>query len=376
MMRSKLRVLGFVLRKEFLQIFRDKLMFRQMLAIPIVQLVILSSAATFEVKTAQMYVVDLDNTEVSRGLVNKLRGSGRFVLAGSSPSMERAGEAMLARDAGMILAIPRDFEQDVVRGRHGEVQIVMNAEDGAAAGVTHAYAQQIIAGYARDLMEERTAAPVRALPVEIRARSWFNPELNYRNYMIPGILVQLVTVVATLLTAMNIVREKEIGTLEQLSVTPLTRGVFIAGKLVPLWVIAIGELTIGLVIARLVFHVPMRGSLVLLYFGAMLYLVAALGIGLFISTIVETQQQAMFVTFFVIMIYLLMSGLFTPVRSMPEWAQWMAAFNPMKHIITLIRAVMIRGAGFAEVARELLILAGFSAGFLILAVHTHGRAVK
>ena len=376
MMRSRIRVLGFMLRKEFLQIFRDKLMFRQMLAIPIVQLVILSSAATFEVKTAQMYVVDLDNTEVSRGLVNKLRGSGRFVLAGSSPSMERANDAMLARDAGMILAIPREFEHDIVHGAHAEVQIVMNAEDGAAAGVTHAYAQQIIAGYARDLMEERTAAPVRAQPVEIRARSWFNPELNYRNYMIPGILVQLVTVVGTLLTAMNIVREKEIGTLEQLSVTPLTRGVFIAGKLLPLWVIAIGELTIGLLVARLVFHVPMRGSIVLLYFGAMLYLVAALGIGLFISTIVETQQQAMFVTFFVVMIYLLMSGLFTPVRSMPEWAQWMAAFNPMKHIITLVRAVMVRGAGFADVGRELLMLAGFSAAFLTLAVHSHGRALK
>lgn len=375
-MGAKLRVLGFILRKEFLQIFRDKLMFRQMLAIPIVQLVILSSAATFEVKTANMYLVDLDNTELSRGLVNKLRGSGRFVLTGSSPSMERAGDAMLARDAGMILAIPREFEQDIVRSGQGEVQIVMNAEDGAAAGVTHAYAQQIIAGYSRDLMEESTRAPIRTLPVEIRARSWFNPELNYRDYMIPGILVQLVTVVGTLLTAMNIVREKEIGTLEQLSVTPLTRGVFIAGKLLPLWIIALGELTIGLVIARLLFDVPMRGSLALLYLGMMIYLVAALGIGLLISTVVETQQQAMFVTFFVIMIYLLMSGLFTPVRSMPDWAQWMAEFNPMKHIITLIRAVMIRGAGFPEVGRELLILTGFSAGFLALAVHTHGRTTK
>jgi ABC-2 type transport system permease protein len=365
-----------MLRKEFLQIFRDKLMFRQMLAIPIVQLVILSSAATFEVKTAQMYLVDLDNTQTSRGLVNKLRGTGRFVLTGSSASMERAGEAMLAREAGMILSIPRGFESDIVRSGHSDVQVIMNAEDGAAAGVTHSYVQQILAGYARDLMEARTAMPVRAQPMEIRARSWFNPDLNYRNYMIPGILVQLVTVVGTLLTAMNIVREKEIGTLEQLSVTPLTRGVFITGKLLPLWVIAIVELTMGLVIARLLFHVPMRGSLVVLYFGAMLYLVAALGIGLFISTIVETQQQAMFVTFFVIMIYLLMSGLFTPVRSMPEWAQWIAAFNPVKHIIMLMRAVMIRGAGFADVARELWILAGFSTAFLALAVRSHGRAAS
>lgn len=371
-----LRALRFMLRKEFTQIFRDKLMFRQMLIIPVVQLVILSSAATFEVKSARMYVVDLDRTETSRGLVNKLQGTGRFVLTGSSASMAKASEAMLSREAGMILNIPRKFEDDIVRGRHGEVQLIMNAEDGAAAGVTHSYAQQVIAGYARELMERRVPGDANAQPLEIRARSWFNPELNYRDYMVPGILVQLVTVVGTLLTAMNIVREKEIGTLEQLSVTPLSRGVFIAAKLIPLWVIALVELTVGLIIALLVFRVPMEGSFALLYFGAMLYLLAALGIGLFVSTLVDTQQQAMFVTFFIIMIYLLMSGLFTPVRSMPHWAQWMAEVNPVKHVIALVRGVMLKGAEMADVGKELLILAVFAGTFLTLAVHRHGRAAR
>lgn len=372
-----MRALRFMLRKEFTQIFRDRLMFAQMLMIPVVQLIILSSAATFEVKSARMYVVDMDGSETSRGLVNKLRGTGRFILAGSSASMRKADEAILSREAGMILRIPNKFGEDIARaGWHSEVQLVMNAEDGATAGVTHSYAQQVIAAYSRELMERAGPILQNERPLEIRARSWFNPELNYRDYMVPGILVQLVTVVGTILTAMNIVREKEIGTLEQLSVTPLSRGVFIAAKLIPLWVIALVEFSVGILIARLLFGVPMEGSYLLLYFGIMIYLVAALGIGLFVSTLVDTQQQAMFVTFFIVMIYLLMSGLFTPVRSMPNWAQWMAAMNPVKHVISFVRAIMLKGAGLAEVKGELMVISAFAVGFLSLAVRRHGRAAR
>src|SRR4029078_11452230 len=181
----------------------------------------------------------------------------------------------------------------------------LNAENGAPAGVTHSYAAQIIGAYSRELgMEIKPSiGPVSAL--DVRTRGWYNPELNYRDYMVPGILVQLVTVVGTLLTAMNIVREKELGTLDQLSVTPLSQGVFIAAKLIPLWLIALLELTLGLIVARFVFHVPMVGSIPLVFAAAGLYLLAALGIGLFVSTLAGTQQQAMFVTFFIVMIYLL-----------------------------------------------------------------------
>jgi ABC-2 type transport system permease protein len=191
--------------------------------------------------------------------------------------------------------------------------------------------------------------------------------------MVPGILVQLVTIIGTMLTAMNIVREKEIGTLDQLNVTPVTRGTFIAAKLIPLWVIAMLELTLGLIVARLLFDVPMRGSVALVYLGAAIYLIAALGIGLWISTLAETQQQAMFVSFFIMMIYLLMSGLFTPVRSMPTWAQWMAQLNPVMHFIALVRAVLLKGAGLADVFRTLVILAAFGVGFVSLAVRQYAK---
>jgi ABC-2 type transport system permease protein len=380
-----MRTLRFLLQKEFLQIVRDHVMLRLIIVMPVVQLVILSSAATFEVKQARMYLVDLDRTELSRGLATRLTSSGRFVLRGASPSMAAANDAMLGRRTDMILRIPADFERDVVRTRHAPVQLVLNAEDGAAAGVTQSYAAQIISAYAAELGIEvapslattgstSERSPRRGVPnVDLRARGWYNAELNYRDYMIPGILVQLVTIIGTMLTAMNIVREKEIGTLEQLNVTPITRGTFIAAKLIPLWTIAMLELAIGLLVARLVFDVPMRGSIPLVFVGAAIYLVAALGIGLWISTLAETQQQAMFVAFFVMMIYLLMSGLFTPLRSMPTWAQWIAEFNPVMHFIRMMRAVMLKGAGLADVYQTLLILAAYGAAVVALAVRQYAK---
>ena len=368
-----MRVLRFLLRKEFLQIFRDKVMLRQMIMMPFVQLLLLSTAATFEVKKANLFLIDFDKSTSSRQLVERLTGSGRFEVVGASASTADANDAILRRKAGVILEIPAGFERDIVRDRTADVQLIFNAEDGALAGVTSSYAQQIIAGYSRDL--GMTVRPVvTSQPrIEMRRRGLYNPELEYRNYMIPGILVQLVTVVGTLLCAMNIVREKEIGTLDQLNVTPIPRSAFIAGKLIPLWVLALIELAIGLVVARYLFHVPVRGSLVLIFVSACVYLIAALGIGLWISTLVDTQQQAMFVTFFLIMIYLLMSGLFTPVRSMPVWAQWMAEVNPVKHFIAIMRAVMLKGAGLTDIMRPLGILAAYGVTVLSLAIHQYAK---
>ncbi|MEO7457893.1 MAG: ABC transporter permease [Gemmatimonadaceae bacterium] len=370
-----MRTLRFLLRKEFLQIFRDRLMVLQMIIMPLFQLLLLASAATFEVKSAKMYVVDRDHSSASRGLISRLQAGGRFVLAGASSSMSVADEEMLGRRAAVIVSIPADFERDLVRTHMAQVQLVMNAEDGATAGVTQSYAAQIIASYAREIGVSIAPAVREGPSIEVRSRGLYNAELNYRDYMVPGILVQLVTVVGTLLTAMNIVREKELGTLDQLSVTPLGTGVFIAAKLIPLWLIALLELSLGLLVARFVFHIPMRGNLLIVFGAAGLYLIAALGIGLFVSTLASTQQQAMFVTFFIVMIYLLMSGMFTPVRSMPVWAQWMAQLNPLKHFIEIMRAVLLKGAGVTDVLRPLAAISAFGAVVLTLAVRQYGRRI-
>lgn len=368
-----MRILKVLLRKEYLQIFRDKLLLRQMIMAPFIQLIVLSSAATFEVKTARVYLVDRDQSSMSRGLVDKLRASGRFRLVNGSGSMNQANEALLARRTDLILGFPRDFERDIVRTRTAPIQLVFNAEDGALAGVTNSYAQQIIASYASELGATVTHSIEQSPRIELRTRGWYNQELDYKHYMIPGILVQLLTLVGTMMTAMNVVREKEIGTLDQLNVTPIPRAAFIAAKLIPLLSIAIVLFILGLGIARWLFGVPMVGSLTLVLFSGLIYLIGALGLGLWISTIVQTQQQAMFISFFLILIYLLMSGLFTPVRSMPGWAQWIAEANPVKHYIFIMRAVMLKGAGLADILRPLAILAATGIIALTLAVRQYGK---
>jgi ABC-2 type transport system permease protein len=204
-------------------------------------------------------------------------------------------------------------------------------------------------------------------------RGRYNPTLNYKHYMVPGILVALVTMIGTLLTAQNIAREKEMGTLEQLNVTPLTKAEFITAKLLPFWVLALLDLALGLIVARVVFGVPVNGSLVLLFGAAGVYLVVALGIGLWISTLVDTQQQAMFVAFFILMIYLLMSGLFTPVDSMPHWVQLLSELNPVRHFVMIVRAILIKGAGLAEVARPLGILAVFAVVVMGLSIRQYSK---
>ena len=379
-----MRTILFLLRKEFTQIVRDRAMLRLLIAVPVVQLLVLSNAATFELRQADVYVVDLDRSTASRGLVQRVVASGNFVVAGSSASMDLANEALLDRRAALIIGIPQDFERDLVRTGAAPVQLVFNAEDGAAAGVLQSYITRILARYGAELQRElrpvthtvrsRIPPPTADVPrIDVSTHGWYNPDLSYTDYMVPGILVVLVTVVATTVASMNIVREKEIGTLEQLNVTPITKIQFVAGKLAPFWIIALADMAIGLGIAWLVFDIPMRGSLLLVLAATVVYLFAALGLGLYISTVVDTQQQAMFVTFAINMVYLLMSGLFTPIASMPGWAQWLAEASPVKHFIVIMRAVLVRGAGLADIGVPLAVLALYGTAILALSVRQYSK---
>ena len=369
-----MRRVFFLAQAELLHVVRDRATLAQVLVVPMVQILILANAATFEIRDTRMWVVDLDRTAVSRGLVNRFAASGHFDITGTAPSLDAANEALLRGRATLALIIPRSFEANVARTRRGNVELVVNAEKGAAAGIVQAYAGIILGAYSAELAHRRpsgfgSAGPGGAAPrIDIRYRSRYNPTLNYQHYMVPGLLVALVTMIGTLLTAQNIAREKELGTLEQLNVTPITRGQFIAGKLLPFWLVGLIELALGLTLGVLVFDVPVRGSVFLLFGVAGLYLLVALGIGLWISTIVDTQQQAMFVAFFIINIYMLMSGLFTPIDSMAPWAQAAAELNPVRHFVAISRAILIKGAGLSDIARPLTFLAVFAAVVLTSAV--------
>ncbi|MGH9315241.1 MAG: ABC transporter permease [Vicinamibacterales bacterium] len=373
-------------RAEVLHVVRDRATLAQVFMVPIIQLLVLSNAATFAIRDTPTYVVDFDRTSTSRGLVTRFGASGHFRIVEQSASPDLADEALLDGSVTMVLTIPDDFESSLVRTGAAPVQIVVNAEKGSAAGIVQAYAGRILAAYSAELtpllrpsartvrMDSAAPPPARGAPrIDVRVRSWYNPTLDYRHYMVPGILVSLVTLIGTLLTSQNIAREKELGTLEQLNVTPISRGQFIAAKLLPFWALALIDFSIGLTVGWLVFDIPIRGSLLLLFSVAAIYLVVALAIGLWVSTVVDTQQQAMFVTFFVMMVYLLMSGLFTPIDSMPRWVQILSEFTPVRHFVQISRAILVKGAGLAEIARPLVILVIYAAVMLTVAVRQYSK---
>ena len=374
-------------RAEVLHVVRDRATLVQIVMLPIVQLLVLSNATTFVIRETPIWVVDRDQSTESRGLVDRLSASGYFRIEGASTSEDAANEAMLRGDATLVVSIPTDFARSIARTGVGAVHFDVNAEKGSAAGVVQSYAAQIVGAYARELDGERPprASALHDVPAGARApahseghieavtRSWFNPTLNYKHFMVPGILVALVTMIGTLLTAQNIAREKELGTIEQLNVTPISRGEFITAKLLPFWVLALLDLAIGLTVGHFVFGVPIRGSLLLLFASAGVYLIVALGIGLWISTMVETQQQAMFVTFFLLMIYLLMGGLFTPIDSMPHWVQLLSELNPVRHFATIMRRILMKGAGLTDIARPLGTLALYATLVLTLAIRRYRK---
>nr|MBA3259680.1 ABC transporter permease [Gemmatimonadales bacterium] len=283
-----MRTIFFLVRKEFLQIFRDRTTVFQIFMIPVVQLLVLANAATFDVKQVRVLVVDEDRTAVSGGLVQRLEAGGQFKVVRYEPSDAGVDQALLDREVTAVLHIPRRFEADLVRRRRAPVQLVLNAEEGATAGIVQSYANAILASYAAELDRTLPGTPggvdatARVAPLDLRTRRWFNPTRNYKYWMVPALMVSLTTIIGLLLTAQNITRENELGTLEQLNVTPMTKVQFIAAKLIPFWLLSLLIFSIGLAIGRLVFGIPMRGNLLLVYLAAAVYLIVVLGLGLWI----------------------------------------------------------------------------------------------
>ena len=352
-----MKTIGYIIQKEFKQIFRNKGMLPIIFILPLLQLVILSNAATFEVKNIKFSYIDNDHTSASRELIEKFNASTYFNVITDFPSESLASSAMLKGEVDVVMEIPHYFERDLVKEKHTNLAVAINAIDGATAGVENVYINQIVQNYNKRLrVELMQPSDFLSKPMNITTipSFWYNQTLNYKTYMVPGILVLLVTMITLFLSGMNIVREKEIGTLEQINVTPIKKSQFIIGKLFPFWVIGMGLLTIGLIIAKIIFDVPMVGSLGLMYLYTSIYILVVLGIGLFISNFTETQQQAMFIAWFFVVIFILMSGLFTPIESMPKWAQTITEFNPIKYFVEVMRMVMLKGSGFMDILPQLL----------------------
>ncbi len=266
------------------------------------------------------------------------------------------------------LIIPNRFETDLQKESKASVQLITNAIDGSAAAIMNAYGNSIIMDYNQDIIVDLSGGIEIKPPFNIRYSYWFNPELDYKTYMVPGILVLLVTIIGMFLSSMNVVREKEMGTIEQINVSPVKKYQFVIGKLLPFWFIALFELAFGLLLARIIFNIPIVGSLWLIFGVASVYLLAVLGIGLLISTLVDTQQQAMFLAWFFAVVFIIMSGLFTPTDSMPQWAQQINIINPIAYFIKMMRMIMLKGSQFQDILRPFIAVAVYAVISLTLAV--------
>jgi ABC-2 type transport system permease protein len=365
-----MRTIRFILKKEFLQIFRNKAMIPIIFIMPLVQLLILSNAATYEIKNIKFSVVDLDQSKFSRELISKFTSTGYFILTENSFSVSEAEEGFKKNTSKLILHIPQNFEKDYRKNGTEKIQAIINAEDGSAAGIINNYTNNIVQQFASGVVTEWSGvSDAEKNPmININYSNWFNPELDYKTYMVPGILVALVSMVGLFLAGMNIVKEKEIGTIEQLNVTPIKKNQFIIGKLLPFWIIGIFELAFGTTLGFFVFNVPMLGSPFLILLLAGIYLLVILGMGLFISTFTNTQQQAMFIAWFFMVIFMLMGGIFTPVESMPDWAQTITFFNPISHFSRAMRMVMLKGSGLKDVMNTIYVLSGFAFVMLTFAI--------
>lgn len=366
-----MRTIGYIIRKEFIQIFRNRSMLPIIFVMPIIQLIILANAATLDLRKINMVVVDNDMTQYSRLLIAKFNGSPFYKMQGSFFSVKEAEDMLHTGKANVILHIPANFEKKLIKENKAKVQLLIDAINGMAAGLVNAYSSAIIADFNKEVIFDLVTVPIPdGLNKSINTIPyyWFNPQLSYKNFMVPGILGVLITMIGMFLACMNLVREKEIGTSEQINVTPIKKFHFIAGKLLPFWILALLELAFGLTVGKLLFNIPFLGGIPLLFGFSALFLLVILGFGLFISTFADTQQQAMFISWFIFMIFIMMSGLFTSVENMPVWAQNLNYINPLAYFMRVIRMILLKGSGLKDIINEVAILTGYFVVIINLAI--------
>lgn len=352
-----MRVLGTLVRKEFLQLRRDPALLRLVLMLPIVQLVVMSYALGGDLRDLRVAVLDQDQTPLSRRLVEAFPHGVTFA-AGPIAAGEADLDRLLREDrCDLALHIPAGFARDVAAGRAPAVGLLVDGSNSSVGGRGAGYAEAVIFREAAKFAAEAGArAAGGAAPVAPVVRYFYNPALESRLYMVPGIIVILVTIISALVTGLAVVREKELGTLEQIQVTPLSPLQLIAGKSIPFALIALFDLVLATSFAMIWFHVPLTGEPWALLLGVLAYLLVTLGLGLLASAVSGTQQQAVFTVWFFLMFAIMLSGFFFPVQNMPEWARTLTWLNPMRFFMAVVRGVLLRGAGVADLSRELLVL--------------------
>ncbi len=373
-------MLKYLIEKEFKHILRDKFMPKVIIMFPCMVMFLLPWAASMDIKNINVGIVDMDHSDYSRQLTEKIGASNYFHLVNLPENIDNAMKDIESSKADMILEIPLDFEKSLITEGFSKVMISSNAVNSVKGGLGSSYMANIINDFATEI---RTTAPsllsqnnlqTAEIPIiEMLSQNRFNPYLRYKVFIIPALMSMLITLLCGFLPAFAIVSEKEIGTIEQINVTPVRKEIFILSKLIPYWIIGIFAFSLSLIIAWLLYNLLPAGNIFVLYLFLMLFILVVSGLGLVISNYSRTMQQAMFVMFFFIILFVLISGLFTPIASMPKWAQWITVVNPLTYFVEVMRMVYLKGSGFMSLLPQLFALIGFTIFFLGWAVLSYKK---
>jgi len=355
-----------MLKKELRQMLRDPKMRGALIAAPIIMLVMFGYAVNTDIRDTTTFVIDHDRTATSRELLEVFESTGYFKIVGRSDRPADLVRALDYGDAAVGIEIPVGFAAAVASGQGAQVQIVVDGTDSNSATVALGYAGLIVQQFG--LARAAAAGTLPSGGIDLRNRAWYNPELESRTYNVPGVIAALILLITLLLTAMSVVREREMGTLDQLLVSPLSPTEFILGKTLPSMLVAFLDLFLVTGIAILWFGIPMRGSFLVLLPAALAFIIAGLGLGLLLSSVSKTQQEAFMGMFLVLLPAIILSGFFYPISSMPELFQWLTVLNPMRHFVEIIRAVFLKDAGFLDLWRQFVALTIMAVGVLWVAV--------
>lgn len=357
-----------MLIKEFIQIFRDPKMMGVIFLMPIIQLLVFGYAVTTDVRNVKTVVCDLDNSTGSRKIISEFAGSGYFEVIEYTDSQQQATYLLDKAKAQIIIRINKGFHRNLIAGQKASIQIILDGTDSNTAGIALGYANRIIGTFSENILIERINKMQGSDPlsgtVALEPRAWFNENLESRNFYVPGVIAIIVMLITLMLTSMAVVREKEIGTMEQIMVTPITSTEFILGKTIPFALIGFANVAMITLVGVLWFKVPIRGNLILLFVATALYLMTTLGIGLLISTVSQTQQQAMMSTFFFYFPAVLLSGFMFPIANMPEVIQWFTFLNPLRYFLVIVRGIFLKGVGPETLWPQMVALAVMGRVFL------------
>ncbi|HUX13155.1 MAG TPA: ABC transporter permease [Spirochaetia bacterium] len=367
----------YIVQKEFRQIRRTKAYFGLIFVAPFVMLLVMGSAITTEVKHVPVVVLDRDHSPKSREIVNACAASSSFSFLGMVDSQAAAKELLDDGKVKLVIDVPAHFARDVATGAAPSVQVLVDGVDGNSAGVGLGYVTAMLAQVqARWAAERPSRMPAGPAQISVVPRMWYNPNLESKLNFVPGLIGVLLVMMTTFLTAVNIVREKEVGTLEQLMVTPLASLELMIGKIIPFAILGFAQLTMSVIAAGVVFGIWMKGGLLTFYAMAAVFALSTLGLGIFVSTLARTQQQAMFIAWFIMIFALLLSGFFVPIENMPPFIQYITYVNPLRYFITVLREIYVKGTEFRFMWREALAMGAIGVAAIVSASVRFQKRVK